>query len=71
MTMIVIVPINGFVELSNILGRVVKQDIRACVLSTTDLKPLTPNGQPLIAAVGMVFSIALAIFTIKRMSKKK
>ena len=45
--------------------------IGSCVLSSTDLKPQTPNGQPLIAAVGMVFSIALAIFTVRRMSKKK
>ena len=45
--------------------------IGSCVLSSTDLKPQTPNGQPLIAAVGMIFSIALAIYTVKRMSKKK
>ena len=45
--------------------------IGSCVLSSTDLKPLTPNGQPLIAAVGMVFSIALAIYTVRRMSRKK
>ena len=45
--------------------------IGSCVLSSTDLKPQTPNGEPLIAAVGIVFSIALGIYTIKRMSKKK
>ena len=45
--------------------------IGSCVLSSTDLKPQTPDGQPLIAAVGMVFSIALGIYSIKRMSKKK
>ena len=45
--------------------------IGSCVLSSTDLKPKTPSGEPLIAAVGIVFSIALAIYTIKRMSKKK
>ncbi|MBR2823727.1 MAG: AarF/ABC1/UbiB kinase family protein [Clostridia bacterium] len=45
--------------------------IGSCVLSSTDLKPQTPDGQPLIAAVGMVFSIALAIYTVRRMSKKK
>jgi len=45
--------------------------IGSCVLSSTDLKPKTPNGEPLIAVVGIVFSIALAIYTIKRMSKKK
>ena len=45
--------------------------IGSCVLSSTDLKPKTPNGEPLLAAVGIVFSIALGIYTIKRMSKKK
>ena len=45
--------------------------IGSCILSSADLKPLTPSGQPLIAAGGMVFSIALGIYTIKRMSKKK
>ena len=45
--------------------------IGSCVLSSTDIKPQTPDGQPLIAAVGMVFSIALAIYTVRRMSKKK
>ena len=45
--------------------------IGSCVLSSTDLRPQTPSGQPLIAAVGIVFSIALAIYTVKRMSKKK
>ena len=45
--------------------------IGSCILSATDLRPKTPDGQPLVAAVGMVFSIALAIYTVKRMSKKK
>ena len=45
--------------------------IGSCVLSSTDIKPQTPDGQPLIAAVGMVFSIVLAIYTVRRMSKKK
>lgn len=43
----------------------------SCVLCTTDISPKTPNGLPLIAAVGLVFSIALAIYTVLRMSKKK
>ena len=45
--------------------------IGSCVLSTADIQPKTPDGQPLIAAAGLVFSIALAIFTVKRMMKKK
>lgn len=36
-----------------------------------NIEPKTPSGQPLIAAVGMIFSIALAIYTVRRMSKKK
>ena len=45
--------------------------IGSCVLSSVDIAPKTPQGQPLIAAACMVFSIALGIYTIKRMSKKK
>ena len=40
-------------------------------LTTADIEPKTPGGQPLIAAVGIVFSIALGIYTIKRMSHRK
>ncbi len=45
--------------------------IGSCVLSSVDMQPKTPTGQPVVAAVGMVISVALAIYTIKRMSKKK
>jgi ubiquinone biosynthesis protein len=45
--------------------------IGSCLLSSADIKPKTPDGQPLIAIAGIVFSIALAIYTIRRMSKKK
>ena len=45
--------------------------IGSCILSSVDIQPKTPDGQPLIAAVGLIFSIALAIYTIKRMAKKK
>ena len=43
----------------------------SCLLSIADIQPKTPGGQPLLAAVGMVFSIGLGIYTIKRMSKRK
>ena len=45
--------------------------IGSCILSSTDIQPQTPDGQPVAAAVGMVFSIALAIYTVRRMTKKK
>ena len=45
--------------------------IGSCILSTADIQPKTPDGQPLIAAVGLLFSIALGIYTAKHMSKKR
>jgi len=45
--------------------------IGSCILSSTNIKPQTPDGQPLISAVGIVFSIVLAIYTIRQISKKK
>ena len=43
----------------------------SCILTTADISPKTSGGVPLIAAVGIVFSIALAIFTVRKMLKKK
>ena len=45
--------------------------VGSCILSSVDMQPKTPTGQPVVAAVGMVISVALGIYTIKRMSKKK
>ena len=45
--------------------------IGSCILSSVDITPKTPQGQPLVAAVGVIFSIALAIYTVIRMAKKK
>ena len=45
--------------------------IGSCILTTADIQPKTKTGQPLIASVGLVFSIALAIFTVISMTKKK
>ena len=42
----------------------------ACILSSADITPKMPGGQPLLAAAAMVFSVALGIFTVRRMSKK-
>ena len=43
----------------------------SCIMCTTNVEPKTPNGIPLIAVIGLVFSIALAIYTVKKMTKKK
>jgi ubiquinone biosynthesis protein len=45
--------------------------IGSCILSSVDMQPKTPTGQPVVAAIGMIISVALGIYTIKRMSKKK
>ena len=42
----------------------------SCVLCMTDIRPRTANGIPLIAAAGFIFSVALAIFAVRRMKKK-
>ena len=41
--------------------------IGSCILCTTNFKPILPNGMPLLAVAGIVFSIALAIFSIKKL----
>ena len=43
----------------------------SCILATADIQPKTSQGIPLLAALGIVFSIALGIYTIRRMTKKK
>ena len=45
--------------------------IGSCILSSVDMQPKTPNGQPVAAAIGMVISVALGIYTIRKMSKNK
>ncbi len=41
--------------------------IGSCILCTTAFKPTLSNGMPLIAVVGLVFSIALAVFAVKKL----
>ena len=45
--------------------------IGGCILSSVDLQPKTSNGMPLIALGCIVFAIALAIYSIGKLSKKK
>ena len=42
-----------------------------CRLCSTDIKPLTANGMPLIAAAILVVSISLLVFALKRIFRKK
>ena len=42
-----------------------------CRLSSTQIRPLTPNGMPLIAVIILIAGISLIIFAIKKIFKKK
>ena len=42
----------------------------SCMLCLVDIQPKTPTGMPLIAVCGIVFSIALIIYSIGKLSKK-
>ena len=71
---------TGYDELLKRAGETIKNVVLAlfacvlffgsCILSSANIEPKMPGGQPLIAAVAMVFSVALGVFTIRRMSKK-
>jgi ubiquinone biosynthesis protein len=73
--------LTGYEEILNSLSDTVRSVVLAlfacvlfigsCILSTADIQPKTPDGQPLVAAVGLIFSIALAIYTVKHMTTKK
>ena len=73
--------LTGYEEILKSLGDTAKSVVLAlfacvlfvgsAILSTADIQPKTPGGQPLVAAAGLVFSIALGIYTVKHMSKKK
>ena len=45
--------------------------IGSCILCMTNLEPKVVGGVPLIALAGILFSIALAIFSIRKLWKKK
>ena len=44
--------------------------IGSCILATVNLEPKTSTGIPLIAMIGIVFSIALAIYSVGKLMKK-
>ena len=41
----------------------------SCILCMTEIEPKTVNGIPLMAVIGFIFSIALAIYTVKKISQ--
>ena len=43
----------------------------SCILAGIDIQPKTVTGMPLIAVVGIVFAIALAIYSVRKLTKKK
>ena len=45
--------------------------IGSCILASVDLEPKTVNGMPLIAVIGIIFAIALAIYSVGKLTKKK
>ena len=45
--------------------------IGSCFLCTADLTPKAPGGVPVLAAIGLVFSISLGIYAVKNISQGK
>ena len=45
--------------------------IGSCLLCLADIRPKAPGGIPAIAAIGLIFSIGLAIYTVQKLTKKK
>ncbi len=45
--------------------------IGSCILASVDIQPKTENGMPLISVGGIVFAIALAIYSVGKLTKKK
>lgn len=44
--------------------------IGSCILAGIDMQPKTSTGMPLIAVVGIVFAVALAIYSVGKLTKK-
>ena len=73
--------LTGYDDLTNMAADTIKSVVLAmfaCVLffassilCLTDIQPKAPNGIPLLSVGGFLFSIALAVYTVKKMSKKK
>ena len=73
--------LTGYEELMNQVNDTVRYIIFAlfscvlffgsCILCTTDIQPMTVDGIPLLAVAGFIFSVALAVYTVKKMSQKR
>ena len=44
--------------------------IGSCLLTLADITPKAPGGMPAVSAIGLIFSVALAIYTIQHIGKK-
>ena len=72
--------LTGYEELLNKGGDSIKNVVLAlfacilfvgsCILALADITPKAPGGLPALSAIGLVFSIALAIYTVKSIGKK-
>ncbi len=45
--------------------------IGSCILASVDIQPKSETGMPLLSIIGIVFSIALAIYSVGKLTKKK
>ena len=45
--------------------------IGSCILAGFEIQPKTNTGMPLISVMGIVFSIALAIYSVSKLTKKQ
>ena len=72
--------LTGYEELEQKIAEFVKYIVLAmlscvlflgsCVLCLAEFEPKTSTGLPLLAVMGLVFSVALALFSVKKMSGK-
>lgn len=73
--------LTGYEEPLDMIGAYIKYVVLAviacvlfvgsCILARVDIQPKTETGMPLIAVAGIVFSIALAIYSVGKLGKKK
>ncbi len=73
--------LTGYEELVNQMSETIRYIVLAlfscvlffgsCVLCMTDIQPQTADGMPVVAVFGFIFSVALAIYTVKNMTQKK
>ena len=73
--------LTGYEGLMNQLTEIIKLSILAlfscvlffgsCILCMTDMQPTTVDGLPVMAVVGFIFSIALAVYSVKKISQQQ